>query len=158
MRRIALFIVCAGIALALAGCRVSVTPPKPASVREIRNRTLERIDRFEKAMAGNRLHAEDVKLLAVSINWLRGHMRSTQVGTQEQLRAMDEILYELGSAGGAIMSAPPDWRPSEDLDNAPEPVIQPGPLKDLLPQIRRIVQSVPESDLRPDFKSPDNAP
>jgi hypothetical protein len=144
--------------LALTGCRVNVTPPKPASVREIKVRTIARIDRFEKAMAEGRLHAEDVKLLAVSINWLRGHMRSTEVGTEEQLRALDEILYQLARAGGAGMTAPPDWRPS-DVDNAPvpEPIIVPGPLKDLLPQIRKIVESVPDSDLRPDFPAPDNA-
>ena len=56
-------VVCLIAAVALAGCGVRMTPPKPSSVREIKNRTLERIDRFEQSLRDNRLTRDDVAYL-----------------------------------------------------------------------------------------------
>ena len=138
--------------IALAGCGVKVDAPKPSSVREIKSRTMLRIERFEKALAENRLNPQDIKDLGVSLNYLRGHMRSTNVGTEEQFRALDEALDLLSgtSQGGAM--APPDWRPGDDnAPPPPPPIIEPGPLREILPQIKRIVETVPNSDLRPNL-------
>ena len=138
--------------IALAGCGVKVDVPKASSVREIKSRTMLRIERFEKALAENRLHPQDLKNLGASLVWLRGHMRSTNVGTEEQFRALDEALYLLSGAGDAgSMGPPPDWRPGDDNAPPPPPIIEPGPLRDIIPQIKRIVETVPDSDLRPNY-------
>ena len=135
-------------ALALSGCSGDVKAPKPSSVSELKASTLASIDNLQKAIDENHVHPSDMQGLGSSLLWLRGHMESTKVGTEEQLRALQEALNALAELGGARMKPPEDWRPSDGPP--PPPVIQPGPLKDLLPQIRKIVTEVPDSNARPD--------
>ncbi len=141
--------------VALMGCGVKMDAPKPASVREIKSRTMLRIERFEKALNENRLHPQDIKNLGASLVWLRGHMRATNVGTEEQFKALDEALYLLsGTDQGGAMAPPADWRPGDDnAPPPPPPIIEPGPLREIIPQIKRIVETVPDSDLRPNIPS-----
>jgi|GEM_PF-1897972 len=141
---------------ALFGCGIHVVVPPVSSVKEIKHRTLARIDKIEKAIAEKKLGGEDIKQLAVSINYLKGHMKSVQVGTDEQQRALEEILYRLAQTAGRAMRPPQHWRPGEGTP-PPPPIIEAGPISELLPQIRKIVESVPDSDLRPNLKPPGQA-
>ena len=145
-----------GLATALLGCGADVVAPPVSSVKEIKHRTLARIDKIEKAIAEKKLGGEDIKQLAVSVNFLKGHMESVQVGTAQQQRALEEILYRLAQTAGRAMRPPQHWRP-DDGTTPPPPIIEPGPIRELLPQIRKIVESVPDSDLRPNLKPPRQA-
>ena len=151
-RRTTRWLLTAGAAVVLAGCGIDVTPPPVSSVKELKHRTLARIDRLEKALAEKKASAGQIKDLAVSVNYLRGHMRTVEVGTDQQQQAFEEILYRLAQIGGAADRPPAHWRPTEDGTPPPQPIIEPGPLRELLPQIREVVESVPDSDLRPNIK------
>ena len=140
-------------AWALAGCSIDVKPPAPSSITELKRGTLNRIDEFDKAIAEDKVHADQVKQLAASINWLRGHLKSTGVGTPEQLEALDQTLYHLARNSGSPGGPPADWVPSKDAKAQPKPIIESGPIKELLPQIRRIVESIPDSDARPEGRT-----
>lgn len=155
-RRTKLWAVLGGLALAVSGCRVSVEAPPASSVSEIRGRTLARIAEMEKSLAQGKATRGGTRELAVSVRYLRGHMTTVGVGTEEQLHALDEIVYRLAQLDRAAMAVPPPhWRPDEDDTPPPEPLIEPGPMRELLPQIRRVVESIPDSDLRPGEKTPE---
>jgi len=139
-------------ALTLAGCRVDVEQPEPASINELRQDTLGFLDALDAAVAEGSVPVDKVRALGTRLTFLRGHMRTVGVGTEEQLRALDEILIALGQQANA-MRPPADWRPPKDDETPPPPLIEPGPLRDLLPQIRRVVESIPDSDARPEFEA-----
>ena len=50
-RRTTRWLLTAGATVVLAGCGIDVTPPPVSSVKELKHRTLARIDRLEKALA-----------------------------------------------------------------------------------------------------------
>ena len=135
------------LALGLSlGCGVRVEPPKPTSVRQHKNQTLAFFDEVEKTLreTGGITQVQH-RRLGTHLVYLRGHLEAAGVGTDEQRRALDEALYELGKKS---MGPPPDWRPGEETPPE-ERIIKSGPLKELIPQIRKLVESLPDSDLLP---------
>ena len=157
-QRLLQWLLSAGVAIVFAGCGTDATIPPVSSVKELKYRTLARIDRLEKDLAVKKVSVEQIKDLAVSVNYLRSHMRTVKVGTDRQQLAFDEILYHLAQIVRAVNRPPRHWRPTEDGTPPPAPIIEPGPIRELLPQIRSIVESVPDSDLRPNINPPAKTP
>jgi len=136
------------MAVVLVGCDVSVEVPPESTVNEAKEQTLARIEKIEEALAagrtGGRRGGTSLMIFAENINYLRGVLRLTKVGAEEDLRRFDEIYYHIARKagdGGAEMPA--------HLQAGETPLIQPGDLETLLPQIRQAIKALPDSDLRP---------
>jgi len=133
----------------LFGCAAGVEPPKPYSVRELKSGALLFLEKVEATLERKGgITQTQTRRLAVHLNWLRRHMETTGVGTEEQRRALDDALRALSGRAG-FQGPPPDWKPGDETPD--EPLVKPGPLKELLPQVREILESVPDSDKRPEF-------
>ena len=129
-----------------------------SSVSEIKQRALLRIERMEEDIKKGKVTLDGVRNLAVSLNFLMGHMKSTNEVTQEQ-RYTKEQLYQLKGTlfqiarsqgrGGEVL--PPDWR--DDGGAIPPTYVDSGPIKQMLPHIRELVEGIPDSDIRPDISN-----
>jgi len=127
--------------LALAGCGAHVEPSKESTAAEIRDRTLARVKTLEEQAAKDEIKGTDVQALAVSIQYLIGHMRKQKVGTEEQLRSLTALRQQLLQSGGGPAPPARDWRPDSGTP-APERKIDAAPIQALLPELRSLLESI----------------
>ncbi|HUT61522.1 MAG TPA: hypothetical protein VNA25_27055 [Phycisphaerae bacterium] len=132
----------------VVGCNVTVEVPPESTVNEVKAQALDRLEKVEKALAsggtGGRGGGLGLKEFCEEINYLRGTLRLTGVGTEEDLKRFDEFYYHLARKagdGGAEMPA--------HLEAGETPLVEAGDLATLLPQIRRAIEALPDSGLRP---------
>ena len=132
----------------VVGCGVSVELPPESTVNEVKGQALARLEKTEKALAAGRTGSRGgglgLKTLCEEINYLRGTLRLTKVGTAEDVKRFEEFYYHLARKagdGGAEMPA--------HLEAGETPLVEAGDLETLLPQIRRAIEALPDSDLRP---------
>ena len=132
----------------VAGCGVSVELPPESTVNEVKAQALDRLEKIEEALAaggtGGRGGGLGLKTLCEEVNYLRGTLRLTKVGTAEDVKRFEEFYYHLARKagdGGAEMPA--------HLEAGETPLVEAGDLETLLPQIRRAIEALPDSDLRP---------
>ena len=133
--------------LLVAGCGVDVTVPGESTVNEVKAQALNRLEKAEEALAagrtGGRGGAPGLKELCEEINYLRGTLRHTKVGTAEDVKRFEEFYYHLARKAGDRAEIPAHLQAGE------APLVQAGDLEVLLPQIRRAIEALPDSDLRP---------
>jgi len=131
----------------LTGCSVSVEVPEEGSVTEVKQRTLARLESLVEVVeagetSGHKFN-RNLGHFAGNLNRLRGTLRKTDVGTDEDLRRMDEAHYRIAAMAGGDPEEPAHLQAGE------APLIQPGDLASLLPQIREAIEALPDSDRRP---------
>ena len=134
-------IVALGVVMLLAGCGADVKPAPPSTSADIQKRTLDRIRALEDAVAKDAVRVADVQALITSLNYLRGHMEKEKVGTEEQLQALGAYIQHLREGSGGPVLPPSDWKPDQK-EAPPEPKLDTAPLKELLPKLREVVESI----------------
>jgi len=131
----------------VVGCGVSVEVPSENSVNEVKAQALDRLEKTEKALAaggtGGRGGGLGLRTLCEEINYLRGTLRLTQVGTDEDVKRFEEFYYHLARKAGDRAEMP------AHLEAGETPLVKAGDLETLLPQIRRAIEALPDSDARP---------
>jgi len=138
---------CVGAAAALsalvAGCGAEPTPPARSTTVDIKKRTLDRIDALQKKLAeGQEVGVGPIRDMATALSALKGRMK--RVGTREQVEALQEFIDKFQEmAVGALGGTSSDWTPDKDIPPAAAIKIEPGPLKDLLPQVKDLVEKLP---------------
>jgi len=137
----------AAFVILLLGCTAGVEIPREGSVTEVKERTLDRIEKMEKAIAeGNdqgMAFGQDMRRLAGNINRLKGTIRIVKVGTEQDLEALAEAYWQVARLAGGGAERP------AHLEAGKPPVVKAGDIGELLPQVRKIVESVPDSNKRP---------
>jgi len=138
-------------ALLLLGCSVDVEVPGESTVTEVKQRTLERLETLVEAIesgqdSGHRFN-RNLGHFAGNLNQMRGTLRLTGAGNEENLRRLDEAYYHIAGLAGGGPEKP------AHLEAGETPLIQPGDLQTLLPQVRDAVEAIPDSDLRPPPKT-----
>ena len=127
--------------LALAGCGGDVEPAKESTAAEIRDRTLARVKTLEEQAAKDEVKGGDVQALTVSIQYLIGHMKKQNVGTDEQLRSLTGLRQRLVQGVGGRTLPARDWRPDSGKP-PPAPKIDAAPIQALLPELRSLLESI----------------
>ena len=133
----------AAVAAALLGCGGDVTHPEASAAADIARRTLVRIKTLEEQLAKDEVNSTDLRTLIVSINYLLGHMKKEGIGTDRQRRALEDIREQLARSSPDPARPPRDWRPGKDKSPpTPTPAIDSGPLKELLPKLRSVIEGI----------------
>jgi len=173
MRTVSAVLVVLLLAPALGGCRETRRRPAPAesppeatqrprgpvapqaqSIAEIRRRTLARIAELENDAEDGTVDPVRVRTLAISLRYLAGHMKTTGVGTDAQRRALGKAHRDLRAAWHFQVIPPIDWRP-DAAKVPPSPTVEAWMIGHLLGPIRKRVESVPNSEKKPDWGTPD---
>ena len=154
LKKSVLIVVLAVVVTMPLGCGVRVEVPEHSSITELKNKTLAYLDEMETAFAEGKVGLAQVRGLSVHINWLKNHMKTLDVGTPEQHQALDEILWKLGRESEGMRGHPPDLEPGGKDVSAPPAPFEGKSVRELIPQIRKIVESIPDSDRRPEVPSP----
>ena len=136
------------IAGTFLGCGVKVDPPKPTTISEIKLRLLKRIDALSgQAETKGDLPLGGVQQLSADLTTFIGHLRTTGVASEEQLYQLQEAQYALSQGRGVHPLPPANWNPEEG-EPLPEVRVPSGPIREILPRLRKLIEEIPDSDLQ----------
>jgi len=129
----------AALAAVLSGCGAEPDVPETMKTAEVRAAALDRLTAVEQA--ADAVPARALRDLVTALASLRSRMTADKVGTAAQRDGLADLIDRLARLAAARSTPPPDWRPG-DASTAGEATIDAAPLRDVLPELRTLIQSI----------------